>query len=180
MKAERESRLVGGKLGLGFFVLVAILLLLALSSNSRTDEKPSDRWVGDWVQDVYTTTIKVENGRLTATFVADFQDLTNEDSGKWTDIKVSESGKKVMGRWDSNHRDARKWGKRCGTLTMTLHTSWFGKAHDEIKGEYIEECDNLYKQDQSTSMFPGKKWPVTLTRKGETIPVPTATPAGNP
>lgn len=180
MKAENEFGLVGNKLSLNFFVLVLILLFLSLSSNSRGDEKPSERWAGEWVQDVYITTMKVENGQLIATFVADFQDVTNKESGKWTDIKVLESGKKVTGRWESDHRDARTWGKRCGTLTMTLHTSWLGKAHDQIKGEYTEECDNLYKQDQNTSMFPGKKWPVTLTRKSETIPAPTTTPASSP
>jgi hypothetical protein len=180
MKAEKEFGLRGNKLSLNLFALVVTFLFLTLSSNSRADEKPSERWAGKWVQGVYTTTIKVENWQLMATFVADFQDLTNSDSGEWMGIKVSESGKKVTGRWESDYTDAQKSGKRCGTFTMTLHTGWFGKANDKIIGEYIEECDNLYKQNHNTSMFPGKKWSFILTRKVETIPTPTTTPSSNP
>ena len=63
---------------------------------------------------------------------------------------------------------------------MTLHTGWFDKANDNIKGEYIEKCDNLYNQDHNTSMYPGKKWSVILTRKSEPIQTPTTTPGSNP
>lgn len=180
MKAEKEFGSGGNKLGLNLFALIVTFLFLILSLNSRADEKPSERWAGKWVQGVYTTTIKVENWQLIATYVADFQDLTNSDSGEWTAIKVSESGKKLTGKWKSDYADTQKSGKRCGTFTMTLHTGWFGKANDNITGEYIEECDNLYNQDHNTSMFPGKKWSVILTRKGETVPTPTTTPTSTP
>lgn len=122
------------------------------------------RWTGKWVLGAYRYSLSVTGGVLEGPFKAEFNDNDprHSDVGKMKSKR--RDGEEFIGEWDSDYSDGEKAGKRSGTFTLKL-VQGATAAEDRIVGEMEEVGDAMKKANPGTSMYPGRKYAISMKRE---------------
>jgi len=122
------------------------------------------RWTGSWVQGAYHYSLTLVGGVLSGPYRAEFNDNDPRHSDFGEIRSTKRDGDAFIGEWKGDYSDGQKQGPRSGTFKLKLEKG-ATPAEDRITGEMVEVGDAMKKAYADTSMYPGRKYSVSMKRR---------------